>query len=454
MNSERNDYLTIQIARESGIEKTSDLRVYAVNNSGDVIETSGFDGLTANIKSVDAEKIYVGPSLPEQTPASKINERTLINIGAYQTVKNVTNDNILNIQRLPDSIFQFPKFHFCNVTGHVNKNFTINGQTKNLPICNARVHVCDVERIFYWPIYLEPVFRIPDWVLNEFKTKITELHQPIIKVPPRPDPGPIFRTPIVKTNLPLQSLTKRAKLANSFSINKNIGAASFNRTTEALAVNKNLQRLPDDVLLEIQSATIDNIQSSLIKYHDILYPYICLWPIFWPWFYRLEEEVVVTTDCNGHFDAWIFFIGNTISENIYVWVEVDINGVWETVYKPAIPCATKWNYTCGTDINVLISDERVLPCVCDPIEGELVWVTSVNNTSVRNIALHDNETKFVQRFKRFDKRFCWRKRWFIHQPVHRKFLPSMLVLVTAYLLETLHISAGNIAALLMVILLL
>ena len=121
------------------LKKTNDLRVYAVNNAGDVIETSGFDGLTANIKSVDAEKIYVGPALPEQTPASKINERTLINIGAYQTVKNISNDNILNIQRLPDSISLFPKnFIFAMLPATLIK---ILRSTDKLKTCPFVMHV-------------------------------------------------------------------------------------------------------------------------------------------------------------------------------------------------------------------------------------------------------------------------------------------------------------------------
>ena len=398
MSIKTNDYLTIRLSKDSGVENTSDLRIYLVNNAGNIIETSKFDGLEANLKTTgSAEKIYVGPSLPDSLPSGKANERTLMNIGAYRAVMNITNDNVLNIQRLPDSVFELPPFRFCNVTGHVNKNFTINDQIKNLPVCNARVHICNVERIFYWPYYLQPEFRIPDWLLNELKVRLATIHEPVLKIPPRPDPKQIFTPGFTKTNLPLRSLTERSKT----------GAASFktNESIEAFSVNKNLQKLPDEVLNEIQSATSENIQESLIKYHEVLYPYICLWPVFWPWFYKLEEEAVVFTDCSGHFDAWLFYIGSTVSENIYIWVEVNVNGQWETVYNPPIPCYTKWNYSCGTDINILVSDSRVLPCVCDPIEGEVVWISNINGTSVRSIAMNATDPSLFSDARGLSKGF-------------------------------------------------
>ena len=118
MSIKTNDYLTIKLSKDSGVENTSDLRIYLVNNAGNIIETSKFDGLEANLKTTgSAEKIYVGPSLPDSLPSGKANERTLMNIGAYRAVMNITNDNVLNIQRLPDSVFELPPLDFVMLQG-------------------------------------------------------------------------------------------------------------------------------------------------------------------------------------------------------------------------------------------------------------------------------------------------------------------------------------------------
>ena len=377
MNTNRNDFYVVRLSEEAGIKETGELRAYLVDAAGNITDTARFDGLEARIKSAgEGEKVYVGPSLPQELPASKANERTLAGIGAYQAVKNFGGSNIIDIQRLPDTIFQFPPFRFCNVTGHVNKNFVINGQTTNLPVCNARVHICNVERIFWIPIYFQPQFTIPDWVLEELKYKLATVNQPVIKVPPRPDPGPLRAAAFTKQNLSLRSLTTKRK------------------TTTTIQASK-LQALPDHILNEIQSATTESIQQSLIQYHDVLYPYLCLWPVFWPWFYSVEEEAVVYTDCNGHFGAWLFVAGNNTQENIYTWVEVNINGQWVTVYKPPYPCYTKWNYACGTNINITVTDARVLPCYCGTEgPGDAFWFRSIGSSAG---ALHIEQNPFNTR---------------------------------------------------------
>ncbi len=93
------------------------------------------------------------------------------------------------------------------------------------------------------------------------------------------------------------------------------------------------------------------------------------------------------TDCNGRFDYnLLYFLKN--HPNVYVWVEVMIGGVWVTVYKPWISCFTHWNYACGTDINISITNPDVLPCFCgNPTIGDdHVWVKSVSwGTSIRSI---------------------------------------------------------------------
>ncbi|WP_419179939.1 hypothetical protein [Aureisphaera galaxeae] len=122
--------------------------------------------------------------------------------------------------------------------------------------------------------------------------------------------------------------------------------------------------------------------------YAVFHPWFCLWPWWWPYFYKCKELAVVKTNANGRFDTTITYNCFGDKPDIYIWVEYFINGEWTTVYKPPIPCYTYWNYNCGSDINIQITDPRVpADCCCDcGIGGELVFVRTISKgTSVSHI---------------------------------------------------------------------
>lgn len=386
MDYENQKEVVIKLSRNSGIENTENLQAYVVDKSGKIIETAPFNGdqaiLTTPKDSLDGNsKVYIARALPEDIKESKKNERTLQKLNAYETVKSF-NGNVIVVNRLPSGILHPFPFYNCRITGHVNKNFTIDGQLQNLPLCDMRVHICEVETELIWPhlpIYYQ---RIPDWVIREIGEKFTNfVPKPVTPNPVTPNPvGPISfeRNKVTKMDVPLRSLT-----TTQFS-----NAAKVNTTTA----------LPENVLSNMKSGSIELIRKTMVDYHDLLYPYFCLWPIYWPWIYVCDEETIVTTDCNGHFEMW----ENTYTEdgplNIYIWVEAFINGHWVTVYRPPIPCHTWWNYSCNTNINITVTDPRVLPCICGQhLHGEIVWYRSVGESAT---ALHieqgDSHTVNVQ----------------------------------------------------------
>ena len=376
MKNKSESPVVIRLAENSGAKKNQELKAYVVDSSGDVVEQATFEGLEAKLKSTKsilhgARKIYVFQVFPKEVETTQITERMLVKAGAYQVVMNFSSENIIHVQRLPSVVFLPIPFGYCSVLGHVNKNFIIDGVQENLPICNARVHICNVDPIFLWPIYLQPILSIPDWILAELREKFINVSSVIQVIPKSQPPNPIGQISFLKGKVQLDSLGSKS--------------TSAQKITDIYALNP----LPDDVLSGLTSESTDTIRQTLIDNHDILYPYICLWPIFWSWFYWCEEEVVVYTDCNGHFEAWLYTLGENAELNVYIWVEVNINGQWVTVYRPPMPCHTWWDYACNADININVSDSRVMPCVCDPISGEIIWVKRVaDGTSIRNIAQH------------------------------------------------------------------
>jgi hypothetical protein len=351
----------------------NNLHVYVVSAEGKIIETAPFTKGEAKLNSsrtaLSGEtKVYIASTMPKEL-AAKANERMLMKAGAYQAVKKFTG-NLIDVYKIPGGILNRWFWNNCLITGHVNKDFNIDGKISNHPICNARVHICEVETELRWP-YI-PIYRrkIPDWVINEIGQKFKNI-KPIINPHPIPDPiGPVSQQ---KMKIEMRSLGRNNTIAE--------------RTKLPTALP-----LHQDVLSSMTSGSVATIRKAMYDYHDILYPYFCLWPIYWPWIYTYDEETIVYTDCNGHFEMW----ENTLTEdgplNIYIWVEVCINGQWVTVYKPPLPCYTNWNYSCNTDINIQVTDSRVAPCDCT-MEGpaDAVWFRSIGLSAS---ALHIEQNTF------------------------------------------------------------
>ena len=387
-----NQPVVIQLPKDPSMQNAQNLYAYVVNVNGVITESAPFKGGQATLATTQADldgrsKVLIAQALPAGISDDAKNELTLIKMGAYEAVKSVK-AGAISVAQLPASIISPFPFSTCLVTGHVNKNFMIDGKLQNLPLCDLRVHICEVETELRWPFIPINYRRIPDWVISELTQKIIAL-QP---KPTPPDPiGPISVRPIVsagsaissiaalKTNVPLRALT--TKQLTPF--------AKPVATQTALSA---------DVVTRLKSGSLDNIRQAMIDYHDLIYPYICLWPIYWPWIYTCVEERVVTTDCNGHFEAWLITFGKQHAHNVYIWVEANINGHWVTVYRPPLPCNTKWNYACGSEINIRVTDPRVGPCDCG-VKGpaDAVWFRSIGwSASALHIEQNPSSTISVQ----------------------------------------------------------
>jgi hypothetical protein len=277
--------------------------------------------------------------------------------GGFQTSIQLSPKNEILISAIP--VIKWPPvWPWCHVRGNLTKSFIIDGVERILPVCDARVHICDIDRIrIWWPF-------IPDRIFIDLAAKLRpHIDWPIQEKIPIPVPNP--------PDPPFKSLNPGLRMA------KVMSNTTGNVKTIALPV------LPAKVQSAIISDSPTAIRNSILEHYHDLHPYFCLWSWCWPWFYRCTELGTVESDCNGHFDFSYWDFG---SKDIYIWVEVKINGSWVTVYNPSKPCHTWWNYTCGTDINIRITDERVRQCSCDPLPGDVIWMKSINfGKTIRSI---------------------------------------------------------------------
>ena len=361
-NSKTTGPVTVKIPK--GQEKTAEsLKLYLVDKQGAVIEShslkSGEVTLSTKASDLHGAKTYIAPALPAELSEVPVTEKTLLNMGAWQPSVRLSEGNVYQIPYFPHFPFPLP-FGWCNVTGTVTKTFTVNGTPEVLPVCNAIVHICDVERIRFL------IDRIPVDVLNDLKYRLTN----VISIPVNgPNPAP--------------------------KVKANFGTAAnqFAALAAPAAVNAQLPdrpALPENVQRAILTGNLQSFRTTLVNNFELFHPYFCWWPWFWPWFYDFDEVATVITDCNGAFNYnMLYFLKN--HPNVYIWVEAYISGVLTTIYNPWISCNTYWNYACGTNINITVTDPGILPCFCEnsggaEAEGSFVWIEDVNGgVSVRGI---------------------------------------------------------------------
>jgi hypothetical protein len=368
MEKEKNrDYTSVQLPADAGIKDTGKLKVYVLDNKGEVIEEASFKGNEAQLKTDrhtlrEHSRVFIAPAPPAELSKEKISARYLTKSRALEIPLRIGANNIINVTRLPRDFEIFIPWNWCHITGHVNKNFIIDGHTQNLPVCHARVRIYEVDRCRLWP-------QIPDYVFIDVRDRLRKIvEEQLFPKPPIP-PDPIGPVAFEKLNVSPRTLRKQSK-------------------AQELMQVRSLPKLSSELQAGIMSNSVSSIRESIFQNYKILHPYLCLWPTIWPWFYCLDEIRTVYTDCNGKFDTWYPVFGSD-QPDIYIRVEVLINGVWTTVYSPSVPCHTRWNYACGTDINITITDPRVKPCVCNPLPGSIVWIKRVGNgTSLRRIAMN------------------------------------------------------------------
>ncbi len=357
---------------------------FLLDSQGKLIEQAPLSSGEAKLKTMAEalgakSRLFIGNALPKEIAGRPVTASLLTRSGAKEIPFHLSADNKIIVSKIPP-ILHFP-FDWCTIKGSVTKSFTIDNQVEVLPVCHARVHICEVDPIiWWWP-------KLPDYILSDLINRLRE----VVRIPipiPNPDPGPIrVKIPPINPAAWLPGIGNPVPNIPVFSKSMNIRPAMMTSGMRNTSINLNsLPPLPENVKSGILSPSLSVAQNTIINNISLFHPYICWWPVFWPWLYKCDEIAVVETDCLGKFDYNYLYFSNSDKPDIYVWVEVNINGEWVTVYKPSIPCGTDWDYVCGTDINLRLTDSRIKPCSCDPLPGSIIWIKNVNTaTSIRSI---------------------------------------------------------------------
>jgi hypothetical protein len=317
----------------------------------------------------------------------------------------------------------------CRVRGKVVKPVVINGFVVDKPVCEARVHICEVDMLWVMiPKLPDPlIVRLRDDLIRELQ-KPPHIPDPDPEgfhwPPPLPDPPRLFPRPEPAADISTQSNLpgtvgratwgafdpqpeppgKLFRIEGWVGLNpqpeppvppdwwrQRIGMMGLNPASSLIGkVALNPQPLPPKTTMEqlpaaVQSALLSpslvQVRKALVENAKLIQPYLCLWPWLHPYICHCDEVAVVESGDGGIFDTVITYPCFGDKPDLYFWVEYLIDGVWTTVYRPwRICCYTYWDYACGSEVTIHVTDPRVPTCEEVPdLPGLMVTVTTIGN---------------------------------------------------------------------------
>lgn len=378
MKSKKESRLQFSVKFEGDPKDKIATAAHVFDNAGNHLETTAIDdagnfSLNLSTKDLQHVKLFIAPTADKKKIPSL---KELEKINAYQPYlnKRITGRDIIDLQPIPELKYKYWWWCSCRVTGRVTKQVFAGGAWQIMPICKARVHICEVDR---WPVI---IWQLPDEIIYKIRDELIDSRWP---VPPIPDPGPLKKFDVQFPAERIRSIASRSSVAGKRITEQNIpGEFSF-------AVNSFKSQLAS-------GNSVYHIRQELAENFHLIYPYICYWPWIWRYFYSCDEMAVMETDGQGRFDTTVYYYCFGDKPDIYVWVEYFINGQWITVYNPGRACNTYWNYTCGTEININISDNRVPHCGRTDVVGEIAEIMRIGSASHTSHILQRNVTQTVQ----------------------------------------------------------
>jgi hypothetical protein len=369
-------------------DKKLELKAYLFATDGTLIAAAPLkDGeahFTLEESAIRRAMLAIGPAIPKERSLVEPKLDTLRHLQAHEPAWRYQRDKrVYELGRIPELYWKWWLWCRCPVKGRVVKPVGAGDVYAQLPVCNVRVHICEVDR-FPWIIA-----RLPDLEIWRLRDELLEKIRWPLPIP-EPDPWPIdpgYIDPLPPDVLVRDSTARILGRADAVALNPQplppreaqdlvrLGQNWLNPQPEppmyaggiaTRALHKQLpvliDRLEPTTIAAFSSKTASVVRQALIENATLLIPWLCHWPWLWRYFYFCDEVAVVTTDSHGRFSTDVWYLCAGDHPDLYFWVEASIGGSWETVYHPKVACHTYWNYVCGTDVTIRVTDPRVTGC--------------------------------------------------------------------------------------------
>ena len=361
----------LRIRFEGKPNAVPELHVHVFDAGGRHVESATVDDGTARLKAdtkaLRGTRIFVAPTPPERFEKKSLSLQAMERRFAYEPVLSRPIDGRFELLPIPEFHWQTWLWRPCRVKGRVQKPVVVNGSSVDMPVCGARVHICEVDRI--WLVLPQ----IPKDVLFQLRDEVLQIRpefQPPVPRPPFPDPpfDELERFPGFPDS-PELVFEGRVVAAN---------ARDEESAPRVLAESFVGHRLAPEAQADFaQALTSDAIIAAIRKHHAIIFPWLCLWRWTWPWLYRCDELAVVETDALGRFDTTVWYQLLADHPDLYFWVEYPIGDEYATVYRPPIPCATYWDFDCDSEVEITVYHPQVEVC------GDVPELTGVRVEAVK-----------------------------------------------------------------------
>jgi hypothetical protein len=326
--------------------------LYAFDTYGKPVAAGPVEGGKAAISLSDdlrgtTVRFVAGPPLPEGIDPSLVSLRRL---GAWERLW-VFDPGRPVVLDIPEIVWDGWRLCRCTVRGRVVKAVTQpSGASVDYPVCGAEVHICEVDRI------PKIIWRLPDDIVLRLHRELLRRLRPV----PLPEPDPIG---------PIGDRLRSARPVALVGDGTELGTvARLELATTAL---------------EVRPALIDVAR---------LYPFWCWFEWLDPFFtYHLDCSWVVTTDQAGEFEATIWHPCSD-QPDLYLWVRQLLDTGWKTIYARGPRCDTHWDYACGSEITIRVTDPAARVCLPPPEvevpDGVDTWVLpmAVGSLEIAGIA--------------------------------------------------------------------
>lgn len=376
-------------------EEEINLIVYVFDERGNLLQEAplkeGKAALKVDPARLRTARLFVAPEMPPGIKLGSLADMECVR--AYEPLLEFDpHKRVYELRPIPQILWKWWLWCRCRVRGKVVKPVMIADISIERPVCEARVHICEVDRL---PILIP---RLPDPVVFRLRDELVKqlVEPPRLRRPPLPDPPPerkvmsTFRPPgpIELVTLdpqpePPPKLLKRGDLLALTEVSPQpepVGSSVYPnlQPTSSCVMFDQLPAASQAGLLSESSSVV---RETLLENAALILPYLCLWPWIWPHICRCDELTTVVTDHTGRFDTEIWYPCLGDHPDLYFWVEYWVEGAWTTVYRPTVCCHTYWNYACGNDVTIRVTDPRVHGCEPAPdLSGLQVVIAAIGNT--------------------------------------------------------------------------
>jgi hypothetical protein len=394
MKSDDQTGLQFYVQFDEAPDKPMSLQVVVFDRSKNVIYQSEVNensfSLPFAADELKDKRIFLAANIPDRK--NELTVETLEKGNGFEVnLPPIINPaETIKLNPVPKYIWSWWWFCVCHVRGRV---FNRCGN-EYLPVYKARVNICEVDPVIWYIRKLpdDEIFKLRDDILG----KIIEWHLPD---PPPEKLKDIIINPAIKqaaiqpitADVSSLKLTKGStatadKLASTQTdILSKITSAKLDEPTIKNSDKAAIApTLPQENIASFHSDSAYLVRNYLVDNYTILYPYWC-W--LYPLFLRCVEVAVVETDAYGWFNTDVAYSCYGDKPDLYFSVDYYINGVWTTVYNPGLGCGTYWDYSCNSEVDIYLNDQRI-PCpIPQPnIGNKDVFIFSIgNNVSVTKV---------------------------------------------------------------------